>query len=108
MSQELRRRLASRRRWMATADAELPSALFIRRFSEGVEREAGRPSKLHVGRFSDGLEALPEEAPKKAHVGRFSDGLEALPDEAPSKLHLGRFSEGVESRNRWEARRAAR
>jgi hypothetical protein len=73
MTQEMRRRLAWRRR--VRPGARVPSALCIRRFSEGLEREPEESSKLHVGRFSDGVEALPDDAPTKAHVGRFSDGL---------------------------------
>lgn len=97
MSQELRLRLASRSR-LATSvrdEVDVPVALRVRRFSEGLERRPhGRI--FHVGRFSDGVERLPDDASDKAHVGRFSDGLEHEHDPLLD-LRVGRFSDGVEA-----------
>jgi hypothetical protein len=92
MSQELRLRLATRRRLAPGAhrEAEVPAPLRIRRFSEGLERPAH--DDIHVGRFSEGCERLAEDVPSKRHVGRFSEGPEPLRD----TTHVGRFSEGVD------------
>jgi hypothetical protein len=92
MSQELRLRLASRRRLALGAhlEAEVPAPLRVRRFSEGVERPVHED--IHVGRFSEGCERIPEDAPSKQEVGRYSDGV-ARPRRT---THVGRFSEGVD------------
>jgi hypothetical protein len=96
MSQDLRRRIATRRHLFPATlgEDDVAAPLRIRRFSEGVEHPALEEDRLHVGRFSEGAERLPDDAPSKAHIGSYADGLRHGPEDAPDHLHVGRFSQG--------------
>jgi hypothetical protein len=101
MSQDLRRRLAARERLTPPprTEADVPAALHVRRFSEGLEHAVLRRMRdLEPGRFSHGAERLPEDHPSKRHIGSYGDGLDHRPDGAPEHLHVGRFSAGAEHR----------
>jgi hypothetical protein len=94
MSQDDRRRLAARARLVPRprSEAEVPSPLRIRRYSEGLEHA---PVMLpRIGRFSRGGERLPEDDRGKQRVGRYSDGLEDPARRARAEAHVGRFSQG--------------
>jgi hypothetical protein len=98
MSQDIRRRIATRRHLFPTSleEDDVPAPLRIRRFSEGLEHPALEGDRLHLGRFSEGTERLPDDAPSKAHIGSFADGLRHGPEDAFDHLHVGRFSEGLD------------
>ena len=99
MSQDIRRRIASRERIdpPPRSEDDVPTPLQIRRFSQGLERgvldhwRTPRP-----GRFSRGAERLPEDDRSKRRIGRYSDGLDQEPADAPNRLHVGRFSQGID------------
>lgn len=99
MSQDLRRRLAARKRLQPQPhnEDEVPPPLQVRRFSEGLERAVLDQLRTpHVGRFSQGSERLPEDAPSKTHIGSYSDGIGHDTADAASQLHVGRFSQGID------------
>jgi hypothetical protein len=98
MSQDIRRRIATRRQLSLNPrdENDVPAPLRIRRFSEGVEHQEPEAERLHLGRFSDGAERLPDDAPSKAHIGSYADGLRHGPEDAPDHLHVGRFSQGAD------------